>query len=151
MKTISHTKTFEMPLPVADLFPLFSPEGETYWVPDWDYQNVMGTTELSEDYVFLTKTHDHATSDAIWIVKKYDPESHLVQFYKIEPQEKIGVVTVTCAELGAERTDIQVTYKYIALSKTGESFIDAFNENAYEKFMDEWQQLLLKYFDSKDK
>ncbi|RLC05057.1 MAG: hypothetical protein DRH90_06995 [Deltaproteobacteria bacterium] len=96
-------------------------------------------------------SHDHATSDAIWIVKKYDPESHLVQFYKIEPQEKIGVVTVTCAELGAERTDIQVTYKYIALSKTGESFIDAFNEDAYEEFMGEWQKLLLKYFDSKDK
>ena len=25
----------------------------------------MGTTELSEDYVFLTKTHDHGTTDAI--------------------------------------------------------------------------------------
>ncbi|MBW1865935.1 MAG: hypothetical protein JRI64_09990 [Deltaproteobacteria bacterium] len=150
MKTISHTKSFEMPLPVADLFPLFSPEGETYWVPSWDYQNVMGTTELSEDYVFLTKSHDHATADALWIVKKYDSERHLVQFYKIELQEKVGVVTVKCSEQGPDKTKVQVTYKYIALSETGESFIDAFNENAYEEFMDEWQQLLLKYFDSKD-
>lgn len=31
MKTIRHTKTFEMPLPIAELFPLFSPEGEKYW------------------------------------------------------------------------------------------------------------------------
>ena len=80
MKTISHTKSFEMPRPIAELFPLFSPEGEKYWVPGWDYENVMGTPELSEDYVFLTKTHDHATTNAIWIVKKYDPESHTVQF-----------------------------------------------------------------------
>ncbi len=36
MKSISHTKAFEMALPVAELFPLFSPEGEKYWVPGWD-------------------------------------------------------------------------------------------------------------------
>ncbi len=33
MKSISHTKAFEMALPIAELFPLFSPEGEKYWVP----------------------------------------------------------------------------------------------------------------------
>ena len=83
MKTIRHTKTFEMPLPIADLFPLFSPEGEKEWVPGWDYKNVMGTTQLCEDYVFLTKSHDHALAEALWIVKAYKPESHFVQFYKI--------------------------------------------------------------------
>jgi len=40
---------------IGKLFPLFSPEGEKYWVPDWDYVNLMGTTELSEDYVFFDK------------------------------------------------------------------------------------------------
>ena len=148
MKTISHTKTFKMPVPVKDLFPLFSPEGETYWVPGWNYENVMGTTELSEDYVFLTKSHDHATSDALWIVKKFDLKRYLVQFYKIEPHEKIGVVTVKCSEQGSDNTEVQVTYKYMALSEAGESFIDGFNENTYEEFIAEWQQLLLKYFDS---
>ena len=148
MKTISHTKTCKMPVPVKDLFPLFSPEGETYWVPGWNYENVMGTTELSEDYVFLTKAHDHATSDALWIVKKYEPDSHLVQFYKIESQEKIGVITVKCSQKEPDKSEVQVTYKYMALSETGETFIDGFNESAYEEFITEWQQLLLKYFSS---
>ena len=148
MKTISHTKNFEMPVPVADLFPLFSPEGETYWVPGWDYENVMGTTELSEDYVFLTKAHDHATSDALWIIKKYEPDSHMVQFYKIEAREKMGVVTVKCSKKGSDSTQVQVTYKYMALSEAGDAFIEAFNENAYEAFIAEWQQLLSNYFDS---
>jgi hypothetical protein len=150
MKSISHTKAFEMAIPVADLFPLFSPEGEKFWVPDWDYVNVMGTTELSEDYVFLTKTHDHGTTDAIWIVKKYDAKSHYVQFYKIEPNDKIGVVTVKCTQLEAARTSVQVTYKYIALSATGERFVSEFSKSAYEKFIAEWQMLLSKYFESRD-
>jgi len=128
---------------------LFSPEGEKYWVPGWDYEKVMGTAELSEDYVFLTKAHDHGTTDAIWIVKKYDPESHFVQFYKIEPEDKIGVVTVKCAELEAERTKVQVTYKYIALSATGEMFVSDFSERAYEEFIGEWQTWLSNYFKSK--
>ena len=150
MKSITHTKAFKMNVPIADIFPLFSPEGEKHWVPGWDYINVMGTTELSDDYVFLTKTHDHGTSDAIWIVKKYDPNLHFVQFYKIEPGEKIGVVTVKCTELEASKTMIRVTYKYLALSKNGEEFITVFNESTYEEFIDEWQKLLTNYFKAKD-
>ena len=149
MKSISHTKAFEMAIPVADLFPLFSPEGEKQWVPGWDYENVMGTTELSEDYVFLTKSHDHGTKDAIWIVKRYDPKLHIVQFYKVEPEDKIGLVTVRCTELEAERTKVQVTYKYVALSATAEVFVSEFSENAYEEFIVEWQTLLSNYFESK--
>ena len=143
--TVSYTKSFEMKYPINELFPLFSPEGEKYWVPGWEYENIMGTTELSEDYVFLTRTHDHAAKDAVWIVKRYDPASHYVQFYKIEPKEKIGVVTVKCTELGTGRTQVQVTYKYTALSATGENFIAGFNREDYEDFIDEWKTLLLNY------
>jgi hypothetical protein len=149
MKSITYTKAFEMDFAIAEVFPLFSPEGEKYWVPGWNYKNVMGTTELFEDYVFLTKTHDHGTTDAIWIVKKYDPQSHFVQFYKIEPEDKIGIVTVNCTELGAAKTKVQVTYKYIALSPTGEKFVSEFSKSSYDEFIGEWQILLLKYFESK--
>ena len=148
MKSISRTKAFEMPFPVEDLFPLFSAEGEKRWVPGWDYENLMGTTELSEDYVFLTRSHDHGTKEAIWIVKRYDPGSHFVQYYKIEPEDKIAVVTVKCAGLEAARTEVQVTYKYTALSKAGESFVSEFTEAVYEDFIGEWQRLLLNYFES---
>ena len=149
LKSISHTKAFEMPYPIEELFPLFSPEGEKHWVPGWDYENVMGTTELSEDYVFLTKTHDHGTADAIWIVKKYDPGSHFVQYYKIEPGHKIGVVTVKCMRLDAARTEVRVTYKYTALSEAGEKFVSDFSKDVYDKFIGEWRLLLARYLESK--
>ncbi len=149
MKSIEHTRAFEMALPVSELFPLFSPEGEKYWVPGWDYQNVMGTTELSEDYVFLTKSHDHGATDAIWLVKKYEREAHLVEFYRIEPGDKVGLVKVKCRELAAGRTEVEVTYRYIALSETGERFISGFTAEAYVEFIGEWQKLLTDYFASK--
>lgn len=149
MKSVTHTKAFEMAQPVEEMFPLFTPEGEKLWVPDWDYKNLMGTTELHENYVFITKTHDHGMTDAIWIVKKYDPESHFVQYYKMEPEDKIGVVTVECTEIEDKKTKIQVTYKYVALSSAGEKFISEFDDSAYENFIGEWQKLLTNYFQSR--
>ncbi|MDH3715776.1 MAG: hypothetical protein OET44_18225 [Gammaproteobacteria bacterium] len=146
MTSVTHTQAFEMAQPVAELFPLFSPEGEKHWVPGWDYDNVMGTTELCEDYVFVTQTHDHGSTDAVWVVKHYDPATWRVEFYKIEPGDKVGVVTVKCTELGAVSTKIEVTYKYIALSTTGERFVAEFTEAAYAEFIREWQTLLTDYF-----
>jgi hypothetical protein len=149
MKTVEHTLAVELPRPVSEIFPLFSPEGEKYWVPGWDYKNVMGTTELFEDYVFLTKSHDHGATEAIWVVKRFDPEAHSVEFYKVEPGDKIGLVRVCCAALTDQRTKVEVTYKYLALSETGEAFVSGFTAEAYKEFIGEWQRLLSNYFRSK--
>ena len=149
MKTIEHRKTIEFAVPIEELFPLFSPEGEKLWVPDWDYRNVTDENDLAEDYVFVTVTHDHGTTEAIWIVKRYDRAACLVEFYKIEPDDKIGVIRVQCRELAAGKTEVEVRYKYIALSVTGEAFISGFSKAAYEGFIGQWRTLLLEYFESK--
>ena len=148
MLSICHTKTFTMEYSVVELFPLFTPEGKKDWVPGWDYEIIMGHTELYEDYVFLTESHHHGTKGAIWIVKEYNPNSHQIQYYKIEPDDKVDVITVKCTELENTKTKVEVTYKYIALSTTGEKFIAKFNKNSYDEFISEWQKLLLVYFQS---
>ncbi len=53
MKRKKFSKAFQIKQPIDILFPLFSAEGEKLWVPGWDYENVMGTTELHEDYIFF--------------------------------------------------------------------------------------------------
>ncbi len=146
MTTAQHTQTFDLEQPVIDVFPLFSPEGEKRWVPEWDYENVMGSNDLSEDYVFLTRSHDHGTTEAIWLVKRFDPDDHTVEYYKIEPADKVGVVRVTCTSLEDRGTRVEVTYKYIALSETGRTFIAGFTADVYKNFIEEWRRLLLTYF-----
>ena len=69
MSSVKHSKKISINQPIEILFPLFSAEGEKLWVPGWDYENVMGSTDLHEDYIFLTKTDAHAATDAIWLVK----------------------------------------------------------------------------------
>ena len=149
MSSVKHSKKFSINQPIEILFPLFSAEGEKFWVPGWDYTNIMGSTELHEDYIFLTKNHDHATTDAIWLVKRYDSESHFVQFYKVEPEEKIGIITVQCTEVEKNITEVEVAYEYRGLSDKGNEFISTFDSAHYEEFINEWESLLNTYFGSK--
>lgn len=149
MRTVKHTASFVIHQPAKELFPLFSAEGEKLWVPGWDYENIMGSTDLHEDYVFVTKSHDHASSEAVWIVKKYEPKDYLVEFYKVEPKEKIGIIQVQCAPLEASKTKVHVTYQYISLSASGEQFISNFTPVAYNAFIAEWETLLVQYFKTK--
>jgi hypothetical protein len=149
MSTVKHTASFEIGRPVEELFPLFSAEGEKLWVPGWDYENIMGGKNLHEDYVFVTKSHDHAASDAIWVVKRYEPSEYLVQFYQVEPGEKISVIEVKCFEQNESRTKVQVTYEYIGLSTRGNEFVSSFSSSEYTAFVAEWETLLMKYFERK--
>ncbi len=146
MNNIKHTAGFEIDQPATVLFPLFSAEGEKSWVPGWDYKNLMGSTDLHEDYIFITANHDHAASDAIWLVKRYQPEIYRIEFYKVEPGEKVGIVKVKCAEVSEYRTEVEVSYEYIALSEKGENFIETFTDRVYKEFIDEWRILLEAYF-----
>jgi hypothetical protein len=145
-RSVSYTAGFEMDRTAETLFPLFSPEGEKLWVPGWEYENIMGTTALHEDYVFLTESHDHAAGEAVWIVKDYDPEAYRVQYYKIEPKEKVGIVTVICTPLDDSSTRVDVTYTYTGLSERGNRFIADFTKEDYEDFIKEWKNLLETYF-----
>lgn len=149
MSRVRHTAGFQINQPIGILFPLFSAEGERLWVPGWDYENIMGASDLHEDYIFLTKNHDHASSDAIWLVKQYKPESHFVQFYKVEPEDKVGIITVQCTKMNQSLTQVDVSYEYIGLSKKGDVFIEKFTSSIYKEFIAEWNNLLLNYFESK--
>ena len=149
MSSVKHSKKFSINQPIDILFPLFSAEGEKLWVPGWDYENVMGSNDLHEDYIFLTQHHDHASSKAIWLVKRYDPKAHFVQFYKVEPNDKVGIISVKCLQIDASKTEVEVTYHYISISEKGNEFIKHFTSEEYIKFIDEWEKLLFLYFESK--
>lgn len=137
---------FEIEKPITRVFPLFTAEGEKLWAPGWDYVQIFGDTNVNEDDVFLTQTHDHAAADAIWIVKKYDSQNHFVQYYKVEPGEKIGLISVTCEKIDDTKTKVIVEYCYTALSSAGKNFLLNFSEKNYSEFIAEWKTLIDAYF-----
>ena len=150
MNSISHTDTFRIDQSAGTLFPLFSAEGEKLWVPGWEYENVSGSDGMHEDFIFLTQSHDHALThaDTIWLVKRYEPEIYYVQFYKVEPGQKVGVVTVRCLEVDKGITDVEVTYEYTALGESGKRFLEKFTSDHFKEFIGGWKTHLSHYFRS---
>ncbi|MGV6825527.1 MAG: hypothetical protein ACWA5Q_01000 [bacterium] len=109
----------------------------------------MGGTDIHENYVFLTKNHDHALTDAVWLVEKYDPKEYCIQLYKIEPEYKVGIIEVSCIQLSETCTKVQVTYEYIGLSGKGNQFIEGFTSSEYKSFIEDWKDFLITYFRTK--
>ena len=158
MSTIKRQTSFKIHQPVDVMFPLFSAEGEKYWVPGWEYENVMGGgTDLHEDYVFLTAGHDthgHSGSEepalpkTVWLVKTYQPENYFVQFYRVEPEEKVAIITVQCKPLADDLTEVEVAYEYIGLSEKGDDFIAHYSEESHVDFIGHWHEALAHYFEA---
>jgi hypothetical protein len=146
-QVVSHSEEFLLERGIASVFPLFSPEGEKLWAPGWDYTNLLGSKDLERDDVFLTDSHDHKSTQAIWIVADYDPVKHYVSYYKVEPGEKVGKIVVECFEQTETSTLVRVAYKYIGLSDSGNQFVSSFTKEAYREFIGEWRSLLLHYFE----
>lgn len=145
-QVVSRSDEFLLEKDIATVFPLFTPEGEKLWAPGWTYTNLMGAAELKPDDVFLTDTHDHKSTQAIWIVLDYDTGKHYVSYYKIEPEQKVGKITVQCFEQSPSVTLVRVTYQYIGLSEFGNQFVAGFTKEAFAEFIDAWRSLLRDYF-----
>jgi len=79
----------------------------------------------------------------------YQPEFYLVQFYKIEPEIKVGTTTVQCTKMAESLTQLEVSYEYVGLSEKGNEFIEGFTSTEYDEFISEWNNLLVSYFESK--
>jgi hypothetical protein len=145
-QVVSHSEEFLLEKEIVTVFPLFTPEGEKLWAPGWSYTNLIGSAELKPDDVFLTHTHDHKSAQAIWIVSDYDADKHYVSYYKIEPGQKVGKITVQCFEQSPTTTLVRVTYQYTGLSDSGNQFVAGFTKEAFSEFIGVWQSLLCDYF-----
>ncbi len=149
MSKVNHTASFRIDQPVEVLFPLFNAEAEKLWVPGWDYENVMGSNDFYEDYIFLTKNQEHGSPDAVWLVKRYEPENYHLELYKVEPDDKVSVMTIVSKIVDDGITQVDVSCSYIGLSKMGNEFIEGYTLIEYEAYIAQWKDMLVSYFESK--
>ncbi len=124
------------------VFPLLCPVREVEWVKGWDPRLVISESGLvEEDCVFVMPDQP---ADSVWIVTRWDPEAHEVEFVKVTPGLAVGRIHITLvgAGTGEESTMAEVSHEYTALSEAGEEFVGRFTQAHYEAFMKEWEMEL---------
>ena len=136
--------TVRVAAPLTEAFRFFTPEGERLYVPGWapEYLHPEEGT-LAEGLTFRTK---HGGEDTIWLVSKYEPDYGAIDYLRITPDSRIGIVMVRLASSpgegeapGLPLTDVTVTYRLTSLSTAGDRKLAAF-EAAFADQIASWER-----------
>ncbi len=127
---------FDLPMPLAQAFRLFEPEGERAWAPGWDPKYVYPADgAVQKGMVFVTGADGEET---LWLVLRHEPDLGAVEYARITPGNRVAVVRVRCEEIDAGSTRVTVSYEYTGLSEAGNAYVQSMNEASYRAFIDSW-------------
>ena len=139
------TRTIPVSMPSVKAFSLFTPSGERAWVEEWNPIFPASVSDETEPgTVFET---DHGGTNTIWVVARCEP-GVLIEYARITPGDRAGLVTVVCAPAGDNDTLVTVTYELTALSPEANAALDDFAEG-YADFMDHWRLAIQGAVDAK--
>lgn len=132
----SQTGSFHLDAPLAQVFPLFTAEGERAWAAGWEPEMLSGGEERGS--VFRTRGHDGREST--WIVVDYRPAEGRVSYARLAKDSNIGLVDVSCSEPASGGTDVSVRYTLTGISAPGRKFVQEFlGEQRYRGMIEEWR------------
>ncbi len=141
-KRVSRTYVQRLHASPERVFPLLCPVREADWIEGWDPVSVWSDSGLAEpDCVFITHSED---GDAVWYVTRHEPEAGAVEMLKVTPGVTACRLVIRLSEAG-NGTAAEVTYTHTSLGPAGDAFVDAFTEDHYVRFMQEWESRLNHY------
>jgi hypothetical protein len=125
--------------PIEKVFPLFTPEGETHWIPTWKYTPIFPANGATErDMVFRT---DEQT---LWTLAVYEPPRRAV--YVHASPEEMARIEVECQSIDANHTSVRIAYVITALSEHAQQVTAHHQSEAeFRKKMDQWKVWLDEY------
>ena len=128
---------------VGVVFPLFSPEGERVWVPEWDPELLHPPgVEWEEGQIFRTQEE---RGEAVWVVTRLDRAERHVQYHRVEPGRYVAHIVVRCRPLADRRTEVETAYAFVGLSEAGNREIDAMTQAAYDAKMSRWSEWIARH------
>ena len=144
---VSKTASFVVNDTIEKVFPLFGAFEERKWETNWDPILIYPDQEIIEEGTsFKIKGHGHDNeTEFLWIVTKYDPELHLIQ-YLVSTPNRYWTITVKCKSLDNEmKTNITVTYSYFGLNEKGNELNTSGLEKMYQRNLQDWADAINNY------
>jgi hypothetical protein len=132
---------------IEKVFPLFGAFEERKWAEDWNPTLVYPSTEtIEEGTVFKTGGHGHNETEFLWIVSKYEPEKHFIQ-YLVTTENRYWTITIKCGQLTADKTTAEITYTYTGLNELGNKINAHAIEKMYSRKLKDWEEEINHYLE----
>jgi hypothetical protein len=126
--------------PVERVFALFTPAGETAWVPGWEPEYLYPAGgEMRDGMVWRT---GHGGETTLWACVAWDPAGFRARYVRVNPGSRFGFVEVFCRALAAERTEVTVGYAFTALGADGAAWLDGFSAAAFTSMLETWREAI---------
>jgi len=141
---ITRDGEFELPCAADTAYPLFSPEGETHWVPGWSAKPVFPIDKmpLETDAVFVTEEpHGPAT----WMISSVNKDTWRTEYVAFEPKSHCGHITVRVEAIATERCCVHARYTITAFGEHKQEFMQAFSEEGFAARMQRWKRWIETY------
>lgn len=137
---VERAHAIALPLPIAQAFSFFEPEGERAWAEGWNPHYLNPTDgRAARGMVFMT---DHGGEDTVWMMVRHEPPS-LVEYVRTTPGSRIGRVLVQCTALEAARTRVNVVYALTGLTEKGNATIRELDPARFARFIDSWSDAIM--------
>jgi hypothetical protein len=119
-------------LPAEQAMKLFTPEGERRWADGWNPQYPEAHRREGPGTVFTTEHGGHQTT---WIMVDHGPRN--VRYARVTQGMTAGTVGVDIVGSRERSTRLRVTYDLTALTRAGESWLEAFDAD-YDTAIGGW-------------
>lgn len=144
MKHIERQHTITVARPVGQVFPLFTPKGETLWVQGWNPDFIHPESgETCEGMVFRTGYNEDET---LWSCIEWKPADYRVGYARVTPRSRFGFVEVTCKEAALMQTEVSVRYTFTALTEQGRTDLANLTEDAFSQMIETWRVQIERWF-----
>ena len=141
---ISNTFHFQLNASLAEVAPLFGPEGERswageHWNPQFIYPQRAPNAEL--DVPGAVFTIQHGPHTLVWVTTIFDPAAGRMQYVAFVPGHMVSVIDVRLSANGVKTTSVEVTYTRTALDPAANDEVRA-HGNDDSQSGPEWQQAI---------
>ncbi len=129
----TRTGSFTLPCTPDVALPLFTPEGERSWVPDWTPKYLSGAT----DEAGAVWTTSAGSVPVTWVTVIRDSDH--VRYARVSANGTAGFVDVRCAPDSAG-TRVHVEYDLTATNHAGAASLEHLADG-YDDMLHEWRDL----------
>jgi len=134
--------TLHFSAPPGRVFPLFGPVREAEWAEGWEISVVHAQSELLEESGAIFLTRHPGEPETIWYIRRFDLQAIRVEYLRITPGSRFGIVSIQCHAGPSGGTDVEVTYEFHTLSEQGSAYLALFTESRYREMLAHWQQAI---------
>jgi len=151
-RRVKHSYTQSINGAPGQIFPLLCPVREADWIPGWATDWVISNSGVAEKGCMFQTAPRPGSGEAasIWVITRHNADAFEVEMFKVTPGFIIGKLQISMSAQSKTLTNVTIAYEFTSLGQLGDTYLEGFTAEWYEKFMQVWEAQMNFYLETGD-